>query len=371
MSLPDWLADPALAPVWSALHGPVSRGTGTSRLRGLSRETRHALGGVLGRPVVGDVTVTLSELSELLTARAGVSLAEVVVASTGRPLRTTADDRVARQEPLDVLGPEYAEAVRGLSLTPELAHAAVRVLAAIGAPRLRTELAASCAGDAHALDDGRPLATVVLRCLAASYDVSAPRSTAERRELWERAGVLADAVSSTVLTLGLRPVAADPRAARLRAAADLGDPVHLSAWDVRRTPLALDPDVPVLVCENPAVLEAFAVQHGGVSPVVCTAGWPAAVALELLDHIGAPLRYHGDFDWRGVEICGWLAGRSGVVPWRMTAADYLAAPGEAPLKGREVTTPWEPELATAMRERGVAVYEEQVLGSLLLAWPDF
>ena len=63
MSLPDWLADPALAPVWSALHGPASRGVRTSRLHGLSRETRHALGGVLGRPVVGDVTVVLAELS--------------------------------------------------------------------------------------------------------------------------------------------------------------------------------------------------------------------------------------------------------------------------------------------------------------------
>jgi hypothetical protein len=369
VSLPDWLADPALAPVWSALHGPVSRGTRTSRLRGLSRETRHALGGVLGRPVVGDVTVTLAELSELLTTRAGLSLDEVVVAATGRPLRSAADDRAARQEPLDVLGAEYADAVRGLSLTPELARDAVRVLASVGAPRLRTELAASCAGDAHALDDGRPLATVVLRCLAASYDAPAPRSTAERRELWERAGVLADAVSSTVLTLGLRPVNADPRAARLRAAAELGDPVHLSAWDVRRTPLALDPSVPVLVCENPAVLEAFAVQRGGAQPVVCTAGWPAAVAVELLDRLGAPLRYHGDFDWRGVEICAWLTARAGVVPWRMTAADYLAARGEAPLKGREVATPWEPQLAEAMRERGVAVYEEQVLKELLEAWP--
>ncbi len=367
MSLPDWLADPDLAPVWSTLYGPVSRGARTSRLRGLPREARHALGRVLGRPVVGDVTVTLVELSELLAARAGLSLAEVVVLATGRPLLSTADDRAERQEPLEVLGAEYADAVRGLSLTLDLARDAVRVLTAIGAPQLRTELAASCAGDAHALDEGRPLATLVLRCLAASYNVPAPRSTAERRELWERAGVLADAVSSTVLTLGLRPVAGDSRAVRLRTAADLGE-VHLSAWDVRRTPLALDPGVPVLVCENPAVLEAFAVRRGGTQPVVCTAGWPAAVAVDLLDQLGAPLRYHGDLDWRGVEICGWLVARSGVVPWLMTADDYLAASGGAPLKGREVATPWEPGLAAAMRERGLAVYEEQVVQALLAAW---
>ncbi len=370
MSLPDWLADPHLEPVWSALHGPVSRDVRTSRLRDLSRGTRHALGGVLGRPVVGDVTVVLAELSELLTARAGLSLAEVVVLATGRPLRSAADERATRQEPLDVLGPAYADAVRGLPLSLDLARAAVRVLAALDGPRLRTELAAACAGDAHALDEGRPLATVVLRCLAASFDVPPPRSTAERRELWERAGVLADTVSSTVLTLGLRPVADDPRGLRLRAAADLGDPVHLSAWDVRRTPLALDPGVPVLVCENPAVLEAFALHFGGSQPVVCTAGWPAAVAVELLEELGAPLRYHGDLDWRGVEICGWLVARCGVVPWRMTVEDYLAVPGGAPLKGREVATPWAPGLAAAMRGRGLAVYEEQVVQALLAVWPE-
>ena len=182
--------------------------------------------------------------------------------------------------------------------------------------------------------------------------------------------MLADAQASTVLTLGLRPVSGDPRTARLRAAADLGDPVHLSAWDVRRIPLALDPDVPVLVCESPAVLEAFAVRHGGTYPVVCTSGWPAAVAVALLDRLGAPLPYHGDLDWRGVEICGWLVARCGVLPWRMTAADYLAAPGGTALKGREVSTPWEPGLAAAMRERGLAVYEEQVVQVLLAAWPE-
>jgi len=116
--------------------------------------------------VVGDVTVVLAQLSGLLTARAGLSLAEVVVLATGRPLRSTADERAARQEPPEVLGAHdraYADAVRGLPLTIDLARDAVRVLAALDGPRLRAELAASCAGDAHALDEGRPLATVVLR----------------------------------------------------------------------------------------------------------------------------------------------------------------------------------------------------------------
>lgn len=374
MSLPPWLADPALAPVWSALHGPLSRGARTSRLRRLSRETRHALAGVLGRPVVGDLTLVLAELSEVLSSRAGLPLAEVVVAATGLPLRSAADERAAREAPLDVLravDPAWAQAVRGLpSFSTDVAEAAVQVRAALpGQPRLRTELAASCAGDAHALDEGRLLASVVLRGLAVSCDVAPPMTARERRELWERAGVLADAVSSTVLTLGLRPLASGPREARLSAAASLGDPVHLSLWDVRRAALALDPAQPVLVCENPSVLEAFAVRHGGAYPVVCSSGWPASVCLDLLSSLRAPLAYHGDLDWRGVQIAGWLVQRCAVRPWRMSATVYLAAPGGASLRGREAPTPWEPGLAVAMRERGVAVYEEQVLDELLTGWP--
>lgn len=167
---------------------------------------------------------------------------------------------------------------------------------------------------------------------------------------------------------GLRPLAQGPREARLASATALGDPVHLSLWDVRRTAPALDPSRAVLVCENPSVLEAFAVRYGGAYALVCSSGWPAGVCVELLSALGAPLGYHGDLDWRGVEIAGWLVRRVGVRPWRMTAADYLAAPGGSPLRGREAQTPWDPGLADAMRERGVAVHEEQVLEELLSGW---
>jgi uncharacterized protein (TIGR02679 family) len=189
-----------------------------------------------------------------------------------------------------------------------------------------------------------------------------PASAADRRRLWESVGVHADTVSTTVLTLGLRPLAGGP----LVAAADRGDPVHLTPWDLQR----LDPRVagPVLVVENPSVLEAFALRHGGRFALVCTAGWPAHVALDLLERLAAPLHYHGDLDWRGVEICGWLVERCGVRPWRMTVEDYLAADGGGALTGRPVPTPWEPALAEALQTRGVAVHEEQVVEVLLRTW---
>ena len=143
--------------------------------------------------------------------------------------------------------------------------------------------------------------------------------------------------------------------------------MHLTPWDLQRISLAQS--APVLVCENPSVLEAFASTAGGRWSVVCTAGWPAAVAVDMLGALTAPLRYHGDLDWRGVEICSWLVARCGVRPWRMSARDYLAAPAGAPLTGREVDAAWDPALAPAMRTRGVAVHEEQVVAELLEQWP--
>lgn len=362
--LAGWLRDPALQPVWEHLRGPLERGVRTTRLGGLTRETRHALGALLGRPVTGDVRLSIAELDPLV----GRPVVEVVEALTG-PLRDRDAERATRLGPLSVLAevdPGWADAVRSSGLLTRLpdaeavARTAVAVRAVLpGRSRLRTELAAAVTGDAHALDDGRPLCALVLRGLTGG---TLPPTAAARREVWASVGVQSDSVSTSVLTLGLRPLAGGP----LLAAADRGDPVHLTPWDLARC----DPRVAdrVLVVENPSVLEAFALRHGGSFAVVCTAGWPAHVALDLLDRLGAPLAYHGDLDWRGVEICAWLGERCGVRPWRMTVADYLDAPGGGPLSGRPVATAWEPDLAPVMARRGVAVHEEQVVATLLDAW---
>jgi uncharacterized protein (TIGR02679 family) len=184
--------------------------------------------------------------------------------------------------------------------------------------------------------------------------------------LWERFGVRVDLVSTTCLTLGLR--AAGAVAPRLDLAADAGDPVHLTPWDLRRC--VLDPPTSVLVCENPRVLEAVAERFGGRVAVVCTSGQPALVVLDVLRGLaGAQLRFHGDFDWPGIAIANRLVAEAGVVPWHMAADDYIGALGQArlPLVGAPAEPVWDPELGAAMRHHGVAVHEEAVLGDLLAA----
>jgi hypothetical protein len=57
-------------------------------------------------------------------------------------------------------------------------------------------------------------------------------------------------------------------------------------------------------------------------------------------------------------------------PWRMSVTDYLAAidaplAETEPLKGAAALSPWEPELAAVMTERGRAVMEERLIPLLL------
>ena len=180
-----------------------------------------------------------------------------------------------------------------------------------------------------------------------------------------------DLVSRTCLTLGVRPPGASPLARRLRLASDDGDPVHLTAWDLRRfsePPPATD----VLVCENPRVLEAVAEAAGGRHAVVCTSGEPVTVVTTFLSRLvdaGCRLRYHGDFDWPGVAIANRLVVRFGVVPWLMSAADNEGGVRrDGPLLGgRPVEPSWSAELGAAMRGVGRALHEETVLADMLVA----
>jgi uncharacterized protein (TIGR02679 family) len=236
----------------------------------------------------------------------------------------------------------------------------------------RTELAAAATHDAHALDDDRRLSQLVLRALALRVDRPAPTSASERRDIWESVGVTADSVSTTCLTLGLGVLDGWAGALRYQLAADSGDPIHVTWWDLRRG-LQMASGQDVFVCENPRVLEAIAERGLDGIAVVCTSGRSTLVVLEVLRRLSgsfAHIRYHGDFDWPGLAMTNQLVAMFDVEPWRMSADDYLESPACLPLLGSEVSPAWDAELGAAMCHRGLAVHEEAVLGPLLDSlWP--
>ncbi len=415
LDLPAWWSQVVLATVWESIANRLERSgirpTGRLVVSGLDRSQRHALGDLLGRSVTSDrASIDLAVLDRRLSERAGVGLVEAVQQVRGRPLVDRPQRRAVqasrREEPFraaerwlvkhpDAVWPWLASWLDGLrrdgSLMRDpdpssllltaldilldrrdaLAEAAVDSGGDCGrsgsgshaTPVARTELAARTAYDAHALDSDRRLSTIVLRALAARRGVELTSGAAERRTLWESAGVMADSVSSTCLTWGLSgPGLPAPAAALGRP----WRPVHLTWWDLDAG-ARLEAGQDLIVCENPRVLEAIA-QNGIEVGVVCTSGRPNLVVTEVLTRARearARMRYHGDFDWPGVAMANDALRRFGAVPWLMGVDDYLAAPGSLTLAGPTVEASWDSELGPAMRSRGLAVHEEAMMERLI------
>ncbi|HEX6472473.1 MAG TPA: TIGR02679 family protein [Streptosporangiaceae bacterium] len=381
-----------LRPLWAEVRRRLEEADGPVRSVRVPLRTdgeRAALADLLGMSKLpGDgVTVRMDRLDAVL-GEVGLDSRTVVEAIAGplRPLAAQRRERAAAREELwswvaghpDVAAEPalraWGDYVRARGLIDDSPVATRWLLTQVfgvlrelpaGGGSL-AEFAERVCGDPHALDGGR-LATYVLRALACRYDEPVPAGAAERRALWERAGIACDALSVSVLVAGLRPHGDSALAGSCRAWADAGQPTRLTLAQVRTAAhLRLDADV-VWVVENPAVVAAARDRFGpACPPVVCTSGWPNTAVIELLRRLGPSPRVHADLDGEGLRIAAYVLAKVGGEPWRMRATDYLAAvPETGPPAGRVSEVPWDVDLAAAMRGRGVALYEERVVGDLL------
>jgi uncharacterized protein (TIGR02679 family) len=244
-----------------------------------------------------------------------------------------------------------------------------------GSPIALPALAAHITGDTKALNHGSTLATLVLRALALREGVPRPGSAAERRDLWDSAGVVTDDLASRVLVLNLQ-ASGEGLGEWLTGAARYGTPFQVTLHQLDTHPIQLAP-ARIFACENPAVLRRACAELGSACPpLICAEGQPSTAFYRLARvavAAGCELAYHGDFDWPGVAITAAIINRSGACPWRMTAADYLAGlaagigatAGPIPLAGTPVATPWDPALTETMLSVGRAIYEETVADQLL------
>jgi uncharacterized protein (TIGR02679 family) len=392
--------------LWDAAASRLERNglvpRGTVLLDGLSREERHALTGLIGRRVDARARIDLAVVDARLRETGVTTGLVAAVEARHGPLVDRPGARSAKAASRAELWTairaslasaglggepwleEWLESIRpvvgrlGRARAEAVATTAVRCVARLSwsSPGVgRTELASAVAGSSHALDDGSVLGALVLRAIAARFGTLLPSSAAERRQLWAQGGVLSDEVSTTVLTLGLRPSGVPSVALSVFARSDAGCEAHLTLRDLSRLDRLVPTGTPVSVCENPRVLEA-AMDAASRAVVVCTAGNPTVVVTALIARLvsdEADLRYHGDFDWPGVAIANRVIAASGASAWRMGAADYedaLAAAGAGlvellPLEGRPVAAVWDAGLTAAMERAGVAVHEEAMLDVLV------
>jgi len=240
------------------------------------------------------------------------------------------------------------------------------------APTQLAELAATITGDTMALSHGTVLATLVLRALAFRLGAERPRTTEERRDLWDRSGIIVDDLASRVLVLNL-PAAGAGLGEWLTSAQQHGTPFYVTLHQLVTLPVTLPRGQLVHVCENPAVLRRAAAELGpDARPLLCTEGQPSTAFHRLARSIagaGGRLSYHGDFDWPGIAIATSIITRHDASPWRFSAHDYKHAVGSGTgsvlLAGTPQPTPWDPALGAAMTEQSRAVYEEAVTGRLI------
>lgn len=251
----------------------------------------------------------------------------------------------------------------------------VNRLPARGVPR--SQLAAETLGNAHALDRGEAISTIILgawrhqerRTGVDRGDPNPTEPSDEReRDIWARAGVLVNELARPVLYLNL-PVGKATRGDTP------GEPSYASlrrllraapAWTVYGTT--------VYVCENPTIVAIAADMLGErCAPLVCTDGMPAAAQRALLTQLrqgGARLAYHGDFDWAGLRIGNYVMRAWNAVPWRFSESDYEVAAATCGAARHElgsdrVSAVWDDRLAIAMQRLGTAIAEEAVANTLL------
>lgn len=374
---------------------------GSVALTDATPEQRHAVQRLLGRrPRAGrTLQVSLPAVDEVLR-RSGAcpdGLAAAVVALTG-PVTVRSSVAAARErawqaafapvQTATAARPELAAwyeqlhgsgLVRRLAGTPEAAVPLLAEVAAVldqlpasGEPLGR--FAARVTGDAHALDDDRPLATLVIGAARALAGLPAGAGAEWRREVWAAVGLLRDELSTIVLALGLPGDGSTATGRTLGALRAAGQPVALTLRQLVRDAPRLDvAGRTVSICENPVVVADAADRLGSAcAPLVCSNGQPGAAVLRLLRLLaaaGARLRFHGDFDWGGLRIGNVLHRGLPVTAWRYDARAYqdLLAAG----LGRELTGPpidahWDSELGPAMRTAGRRIDEELVLDDLLV-----
>lgn len=394
----DLAAAPGFGELFGALRMRLEAGgtPATVTLPALSDQARTALADLLGldgRPGLRP-RVRITDIDEALrTSRVGLDLRETLEA-LGGPLADRRAERDADRAAWDEVWAQmhgtaqprdraWLDDLRTSGIAARLAGSpnkardlltdAVAVVARLPARAIGLGvLAAEVTGDAHALDRGRPLATLVLRWAARATDRDAvPVAARDWRQLWADVGVVCDAVSASVLVMGLRPEGDGLLARTLRDHAAAGAPARITLRHLGHETLALSPTT-VFVCENPAVAATAADRLGArCAPLVCVEGMPDTAADRLLHQLratGCTIAFHADFDWGGLSIGNVLVDRHDARPWRFTSDEYAMAVAHhagTTLPPRAVEARWDPYLGDTLRRRGRRVLEEHVLDDLL------
>ena len=226
----------------------------------------------------------------------------------------------------------------------------------------RRVLAHNVTGNPHALDDGEPIAAMVIAILASMGLVE---QNARTRTTWAQIGVHFDGITGGLSMIGVAPVGWT-----IPPGAPITVPPHVLAGCAWPRPGSVATRR-LFVTENPSVLTACLDSPAG--RMICTSGKPSALVIESLASLAAAgwqLHVRADFDDTGVTSVNTILDQcSNATAWRMNTADYLqAVAGGSTVPLRLSLLPeasWDPQLKAEMVTNGFAAFEEAGLDRLV------
>ena len=200
------------------------------------------------------------------------------------------------------------------------------------------------------------------------------------RELWEAAGIAADRVSAPALAWSIPTIGESFLDKQIQAAFAGSLPLHISSFALQRHPITVPRGIPVLVVENPRLVESAA-ERALPACVIAANGNPSTAVTTLMRQLqqsGASIHYHGDFDVPGIAICCRMQ-EFGCIPWMMDACDYelainLANRNDVRLeRDRRLCgpTPWDAALQPTHQRRRFIVHEEFIIEDILGRFTEY
>ena len=281
------------------------------------------------------------------------------------------------------LAKRYRESGKRIEEVRELLKLGIRIINGFPYHQENTEylavFAAMITGNPHAFDDGMKDGQFFR--LLAEWDTAHRRLDIEKSErfpalqkqrIYLAVGILRDDVSNYVMLSGVR---AWNRSGELHAGMEgfraEGDPVQVPLAVIAEWNRVECPDKEIYIVENPSVYAMLCGKWRGRKACMCMNGQPrlsAVLMLDLLAKAEIKVYYGGDFDPEGLLIAQKLKGyyKGEMAYWHMAAEDYERSRSRERISDRRLKMLERiedielVELADAIREKGVAGYQESI-----------
>lgn len=224
--------------------------------------------------------------------------------------------------------------------------------------------------DPHAFDMNKEGGRLLLYALSYEHKIKYPKNAEEQMELLYTAGLIYDEVSNYTICRGIKAYIGNQLHSGWNGFANVGEPLHISLWNISRIDRVSCVKNRVYVFENPTVFSEIAgLLEDRPCSMVCSAGNIMVATLLLLDKIvqeGSLIYYGGDFDPEGLIIADKLKKRYGekLILWHFNPEEYNDIQSKIEIsdtrlkKLDSIASQELLEMAEIIRQSGCGAYQE-------------